>query len=446
MWTVELIVIAVMIVFNSVFAGYEIALASIGPGRLNALVKNRRRGAAAALRMKENIEASLAVVQLGITLVGAVAAATGGAGAEESLQPLLIGWGLSPAVAQLLAIAIVVAPLTVITIVFGELVPKVFALRNKERVCLKLSPAMEWFSYSVWPAVWILENSVAWIMKWGIRGWGARGDEESKESAMQELHAAASTARRSRFIGPREEGIIVSASRLAATPLRGVMLPAEYIGMLVADQSLSDALIAAHREMHTRFPVTEVRGNPQRIIGYVNFKDIVAALRLSPQTPSLRNLVRRLRNFDANTSVADCLEHLMRERIHIASVRESSGEIAGMITLEDIVEEIVGEIHDEFERMPAHLTPAGQGWIAGGFVSLSELRETAGIELEPLGEKPIYTLNDWIAERLGRPPRGGDEVTTDACRVLVRKTRHVLVQEAYLDCHNDLEESGGSPP
>ena len=164
----------------------------------------------------------------------------------------------------------------------------------------------------------------------------------------------------------------------------------------------------------------------------MNFKDIVAALRQSPRDPSLPNLVRHLPTFDAQTSVADCLEHLIRERNHIALVHESDGRTIGMITLEDIVEELVGEIHDEFDRMPAHLTQAGPGWIAGGFVSLSHLREVTGIELQGTSEKPVYTLSDWIVERLGHPPHGGDEVATDTCRILVRKVRHVLVQEAYL--------------
>ena len=441
MWTIELIVIAAMIAFNSVFAAYEIALAAVGLGRLHALVMERRRGAVAALRMKQKMEASLAVVQLGITVVGATAAAICGAGAEESIEPTLRGFDLSEGVSQFLAIALVVAPLTVITIILGELVPKVFALRNKEWVCLKLSPVMQWFAYSVWPAVWFLEAAVTWIMKWGERGLRSCSDGGSKEVAMQELRGAAVLARMSRFIGHREEGIIVSASRLASIPLQNIMLPSEYIGMLVADQTLAEALVAAHQEMHTRFPVTEQLGNPQRIIGYANFKDIVAALRLSPRDPSLRNLVRRLRCFDADMSVADCLEHLIRERNHIALVREPGGRTIGMITMEDIVEELVGEIHDEFDRIPAHLTPAGQGWIAGGFVSLSHLRDTTGIELRPLSEKPIYTLSDWIVERLGRPPRGADEIQGDSCRIVVRKTRHVLVQEAYL---RRIEDTGAA--
>ncbi len=448
MWTVELIVIAVMIAFNSVFAAYEIALASVGLGRLHSLVGQRRRGAASALHMKQKMEASLAVVQIGITLVGATAAATGGAGAEESIEPKLIGWGISETTSQFLAIAMIVVPLVVITILLGELVPKVFALRNKEWVCLVLSPAMQWFSYCVWPAVWFLETCVTGIMKWGEQGRESRG--ETEQEVIQDLRGAATLARVSRLIGHREESIILGASRLATTPIRRVMLPVQHIGMLTVNQSLAEALIVAHQEMHTRYPVTEVAGDPQRIIGYVNFKDIVAALRLSPQDPSLRNLLRSLPSFDANTSVADCLEQLMHQRIHIALVLGADGKIIGMVTLEDIIEELVGEIHDEFDRIPAHLVRAGQGWIVGGFVPLSQLRHESGIKLPPVSDKPIYTLNDWIVERLGRPPQGGDEISEPDCRIVVRKTRQTLVQEAYVrklhsdDVGNDEARAGVS--
>jgi putative hemolysin len=432
MGTFELLVIVAMIALNGVFAGYEMALASIGLGRLQTLAREGRPGAKAALRMKQRMEASLAVVQLGITLVGATAAATSGAGAEESIEPLLRRTGFSAGAAEFLSLALVVASLTAATIIVGELIPKVFSLRNKEWVCLTLSRPMSWFSLSVWPAVWLLAWIVTRITTWGKDKGARRGSGGDRESAVQEIHEAAALARMSRLIGHREEGIIVSASRLAETPLRRIMLPAQYIGMLVANQSLSEALIAAHQEMHTRFPVTEEAGNPERIIGYVNFKDIVAALRVSPSAPSLAKLVRRLPTFDAEMATADCLEHLIREHIHIALVRDVSQGIVGLVTLEDIIEELVGEIYDEFDRMPAYLTPVGEGWIAGGFVSLKRLCDETGIELHPLSEKPLYSLNDWVVERLGRPPRGGDTITADSVRVMVRKTRQTLVQEAYL--------------
>jgi putative hemolysin len=436
MWTVELAVMLLMIGLNSVFAAYEISLASIGAGRLHGFLAEKKLGADAAVRMKENIEGSLAVVQLGITLVGVIAAAIGGAGAEETFEPILLRWGVPESVSQILAIAIVVIPLTIVTIVVGELVPKVFALRNKELVCLTLSPIMEWFAVSVKPAVWFLETSVTWIMRIGGRH---NADDENK-AAIQELHGAAAFARISRLIGQREEGIIMSASRLSSTSVKKIALPAEHMDMLVTDQDLSEALLAAHQNMHTRYPVTEEKGNAQRIIGYVNFKDIVANLRYAAHTSSLRKLIRSLMTFDVETPVSDCLERLIRERSHIALVKDHTGSIVGMITLEDIIEELVGEIHDEYDHIPSHLNKAGDGWIAGGFVSLNQLRDVAGIDLKAIGDKPLYTLSDWVFESLGRPPRGGDSIKSDCYQIIVRKTRNVLVQEAYLSANEVTSE------
>ncbi len=434
MWTVELFIIAVMIAFNSVFAAYEIALASIGLARLDTLVRERRRGAAAAMRMKRNMEASLAAIQLGITLVSAVAAATGGVGAAETIGPVLVGLGASEAMVQFLTVAIVVLPLTVVTIMLGELVPKVFALRNTEWMCLRLSPVIEWFAYCVWPAVSFFDSSVRMIIKLGENCWrpGSTSRTSSGEAALQELRAIAAVARTSRLIGGREEQIILNATGLSSTPARSIVLPVQYISLLAADDSLEQALIAAHHDMHTRFPVTEKVGDPQSIIGYVNFKDIVSCLRLSPQEPSIRGIMRPLPSFSADDTVAHCLERLIRDHGHIALVRDADGTILGMITIEDIVEELVGEIYDEYDYLPHYIIPAGNGWIVGGNASLARVHEATGIMLSARAEKPASTLNEWAIEKLGRPPKGGDVLTTDAARLLVRKVRRQLLLEAHL--------------
>jgi len=437
-WTIELLVMAVMVAVNSVFAAYEIALASIGLARLDTLANQHRTGAAAALRMRNNMEASLAVVQLGITLVGAIAAATGGAGAEEMIEPWLREAGLPGGVAQFGSIVLVVIPLTVVTIIFGELVPKVFALRHKEWVCLKLSPFMEWFAYCTWPAVWFFETSVDVIMRWGSRlqpkAAGAAG--HSEEAALQELRAIAALARMSRLIGAREEGIIVNAARLSNLPIRRIMLPAEYISTLNLNSELGDALIAAHHDMHTRFPVCEKIGDPQTIIGYVNFKDIVACMRISPHEPSIRAIIRPLSTLQAEQSVASALEQLIREHHHIALVKDADGTVVGMVTLEDIIEELVGEIHDEFDRLPAHITSSGTGWVVGGGTSLSQLEKITGVQLPLEGDghtPPPATLNEWVLRHLGRPVDRGEEVKIDGVRILIRKERRQAVQEAQLN-------------
>ena len=436
MWGLELTVILAMIGVNSVFAGYEIALASVSLGRLQVLAGESWRGADAALRLKGNIEGSFAVAQLGMTLAGAIAAATGGAEAQELIAPLLQSrLGASPGLAQALAIALVVVPLTAVTMVFGELVPKVFALRNKEWLCLKLSPTMRWFALGVWPAVWLLEKAVTTIRHWGERLWRPKlpGDASSEAAELLELRAGAALARAYSLIGHREEGIIVGATGLSTRPVCAIMLPADHISMLDANASLADSLIAAHLDMHTRFPVAERSGDPQAIIGYVTFKDIVAHLRLTPHGPSLRAVLRPIPSLPDELPIANGLERLLREHTHIALVRDAANQVVGMITLEDILEELVGDIQDEYDRLPVHTVASGNAWVVGGGISLARLQEAAGIDLT--GDLPAggsRTLSDWVVGHLGRPVLGGEVIERGGIRVVVRKIRRHRVQEAQV--------------
>jgi putative hemolysin len=436
MWGVELVVMLGMVAVNSVFAGYEIALAAVSLSRLHALVRDNRAGAKAALFMKENLEGSLAAVQLGITLVGAIAAATGGAGAAGQIAPSLQqALGLSSGAAELLALTVVVVPLTAVTIIFGELAPKVFALRNKEWVCLRLSPGARWFTLSVWPVVWLLEAAVTALMRLGERHWKARLDRQATTDAadLQELRATVALARTSRLIGPQEEKIILGATGLSQRPVREIMLPAGGINMLDADAPVGDSLVAAHLDMHTRFPVSDRAGDPQAIIGFVNFKDIVALMRLSARQPATRAVVRPIPSFPADTPIALCLERLIRDHTHIALVRGDDGRVVGMVTLEDIIEELVGDIEDEYDHLPAHAVPTGAGWVVGGGIDLNRLRELTGLDLTV--DKPrteARHLSEWVIGHLQRPVRGGEVLERGDVRVVVRKVRRNRVLEAQV--------------
>lgn len=445
MGIVELIVMAAMVVFNGVFAGYEIALAAVTIPRLQVLVRENRAGAKAALHMKENVEASLAAVQVAITLLGAIAAAIGGAGAVESIRPfLLAGLGFSPAAATVVAFAAVVIPLTFLTIMFGELIPKVFSLRNKEWVCLRLSPVMRWFCVSVWPVVWLFETGVMGLLAWSERRWRPKVSPTAKRESteLQELRAYAAYARASRIIGEREERIILGAARLSSLTVREIMLPAEHLSMLNMQASLGESIVTAHLEMHTRFPVAERPGDPQSILGYVNFKDLVALMRLSrPHEASLKAILRPMLSLDAELAITVCLERMMREHTHIALVCETTadaaGRVVGLITLEDIIEELVGDIQDEYDRLPVHATPSGWAWVVGGGLTLLRLKATAGIDLTTdmpthKVEGGVRTVSDWIFGHLNGTVRGGDVLERGNWRIVVRKVRRQKVLEAQI--------------
>ena len=214
--------------------------------------------------------------------------------------------------------------------------------------------------------------------------------------------------------------------------------------MLSLSNSMADSLVAAHLDMHTRFPVTARTGDPQGIVGYVNFKDIVAQLRLSPHEPSLRGILRPLTSLADSLPIASCLERMIREHTHIALVRESSEKVLGMITLEDIIEELVGEIHDEYDRLPAHVLASGSAWVVGGGTTIPALQELTGINLTAdLPRADVRTLSEWVAGHLGRPVRGGDLIQRNRLRVLVRKVRRQQVLEAQITPRRERRMASG---
>jgi len=347
----EIIIVICMIILNAIFASYEMALATIFKSRLIVLKNQKKKGADASLFMKDKMEASLAVIQLAITLVGAIAATTGGAGISETLKPYFIAtMGFSELLAEVISLIIFVVPLSCAIIIFGELVPKTFALNNREWVCLKLSPVMKVLSIIAYPIVRVFEIIVKKIVGFSSKKITGQLQNEEK-TVIHELKAAASLARSLRLIGLSQEKIVLSAADLSSRTISGIMLPSSEISMIPIHLNLSDALIKAQLDMHTRFPVCEIENDPQAITGYINFKDIVSALKVNPEDCSIEGITRPIKKVRDEALISDVLAQMINEKAHIAIVITEEDRVAGLVTLEDIVEEFVGEIEDEFDRM-----------------------------------------------------------------------------------------------
>jgi magnesium and cobalt exporter, CNNM family len=428
-----LLVILGMLLLNALFAAYELALASVRIDRLRHLAEQKRRGAATALRMKNRMEGSLAVVQLGITLVGAIAAAAGGASAEEDLGPWLqAAVGIrNGQLADFLALVIIVIPLSAITIIAGELIPKVLAMKNAEFFCTLLSPAMWIFTLVVYPAVWFLERVTKAFVTLAEKIFPSRADDH--QTGLHELRAQVNLLRASQVIGMQEERIILQASRLSSMTVGDIMMPEDDIVMVLADAPLSENLVIAHMDLHTRFPVTARRGDPQAIIGYVTFKDMVLLAKTHPGNPVIREIVRSLISLPVDISLSEALRRMIADHQHLALVRGDKGRVLGMITQEDIFEELVGDIQDEFDRLPKHISPAGQQLVVGGGVSLNQLRKSLKRDELGSGLPPATTLNDWLNHGREDPLKGGDMLVVDGIWAQVRKVRRRRVTEAILD-------------
>ncbi|MCU0915804.1 MAG: hemolysin family protein [Planctomycetes bacterium] len=431
MFIYELIVIGAMLALNAIFAAYEMGLASISRARLAILLHDHKKGAADAVFMKDRMEASLAVVQVGITLVGAVAAATGGAGVQEQFSPALEQWGLSPTLADIVALVLLVVPLTFVTIVFAELVPKMIALHNNEWVVLRLSPVMKVLSRVAYPVVWITEATVKAIVDLLPRQ--TRAESGAKSQWLHELRAAVSLARTSKLLGEREEKIVLAAAQMSARPVGDIVIPAQDMSTIYVGSSLMEALIQAHMDMHTRFPVCMRPNDPQSVETYVNFKDIVAAMRVNPKDPSLKGISRPIRKVPETLPLSSLLETMIQQKTHIVLVVTADGTVLGMVTLEDVIEELVGEIEDEFDRLPVHIHPCGAAWIMGGGVPMTTVASTAGLNWSTkFGTGRVPSLAEWTRQNASDGLKGGEAIETDGLRVVPRKFRRKRLSEALV--------------
>ena len=294
-----------------------------------------------------------------------------------------------------------------------------------------LSPLMWVFGLIVYPAVWLFEfitKAVVTLVE-RLLPTGS-GDQDV---GLHELRAQVNLLRAGKVIGLQEERIIIQASRLSSIKVGEIMLPEDDIVMAIADAPLSENLVIAHMDLHTRFPVTAHKGDPQAIIGYVTFKDMMLLAKTHPGNPVLREVVRPLISLPREMMLSDALRRMTAEHLHLALVRGDGGTVVGMITQEDIFEELVGDLQDEFDRLPKHLSPSGHQLVVGGGVTLKQLRDH--LKRQDLGASlpASTTLNDWLNYGREDPLRGGDTAIIDGIWSQVRKIRRRRITEALLD-------------
>lgn len=428
-----LLIILTMLIINSVFSAYEIALTSISLGRLKLLVEENKKGAIDALAMKNRIESSLAVVQIGISLAGGIAATTGGAGAGEKISTFIQNqMNFSKSFSEVISIIIIVIPLTSITIIFGELVPKTIAIKNSEKVCLYFSPSMKYFSYIVYPSVVFFEWATKAIVKLFEKQTKfilSKGD-----IGLIELKAQASALKASRIINHEQEKMIVGASNLSTTTVSDILIPEYDIATLFIDSELKDQLTKVHLDPYTRFPVTERELDPQFIIGYVNIKELIFLPVTHPNNQNVREIMQPLLNFEANTTIVEAFSLMMKDHVHLALVRNNS-LIIGMITIEDILEEVVGDMQDEFDRLPKHITPIGKNYIVGGGVSINFLLKNLDL-IDNSNYPNDMTFSEWVKKNHNNKIKSGDFIKVNNITIIVRKVKLNHIFEAMIALQN----------
>jgi putative hemolysin len=402
---VGLVVLFVLI--GGVFAAAEIALVSLRDSQARALASHGRRGRVVA-ELNKDPNRFLAAVQVGVTLAGFMSAAFGGATLSGDLAPVLVGWGLSQGAADIVALVLVTIAISYLSLVLGELAPKRLGLQRAEGFALALGPMIDRISRFSRPVIWLLSVSTNGVVR--LLG----GDPSAKREQMtdQELRELVGTHE---TLGEEERRILEDVFEAGDRQIREVMIPRTEVDFLDGSTPVYKAVKEALSQPHSRYPV--IRGSADDVIGFVHVRDLLDP-QVSTRGVRLEELARNALVLPWTRPILAALADMRREGSHLAIVADEYGGTAGIVTMEDLVEELVGDIKDEYDVAEAETTHHRGGDVeVDGLINLDDFEDETGMELP---EGPYETVAGFIMARLGRLPEEGDFVDFDDRRIVVR--------------------------
>lgn len=410
----EAILIFFLILANGFFAASEIAVIATRKSRIDALLEKGVGSAAAVARLKSDPDRFLATVQIGVTLVGSLASAIGGAAAIGFLKPqieslplpLVARWG------EAIAILVVVLPISYLLLVLGELVPKSLALRFSEQIACLVARPIDLLSRITSYLVKTLtasSNAVLWMF-------GGREGEGTSFISVEEVKLLIREGAAKGIFNETEKELIHSVFEFADTPVKAVMIPRTEIHALEIHASLDDVAKSFVESGFSRIPVYE--RELDHVIGILYNKDIFKALQ-EKNGFRIRDHLHPAFFVPSSLPISELLKQLQRRHFAMALVVNEFGEIEGLATLEDLLEEIVGEIRDEYdreERGPVERLPDGSMVIQGSAL-LKDLKSDYGLPFEESAD--YHTLAGFVLAKLKRIPRGGERVEQDGYRLTI---------------------------
>lgn len=396
----NLALISLFVLLGGFFAAAEIALVSLRQSQVHRLEDLGRRGAGVA-RLKSDPNRMLSAVQVGVTFTGFFASSYGGATLAVRLEPPLVGWGLPVGVATTVALVLVTAFVSYLSLVFGELAPKRLALQKPEAVSLATAGVLDAVATAFRPVIWLLSVSTNGVVR--LLGVSPRADEQQVgEEELRDM------VRTSDQFTTEERRLITDAFEVGDRVLSEVMVPRTEVDFLDADTGAADAVDEVLGKPHSRYPVLR-DGSADDVVGFVHVRDLYEASRGS-RARTVGSLARPITTLPGTKPALAALTAMRgRGGGHLAVVADEYGGTAGIVSLEDLVEEIVGEIWDEYDPRERPAAPPAEGVVElDGLLHRSEVADRSGIALP---EGPYDTLAGFVLARLGRMPREGDSVT-----------------------------------
>ena len=400
--------VVVFVLIGGVFAAAEISLVSLRDSQVRALAGRGKRGRTVA-ELNEDPNRFLAAVQIGVTLMGFLSAAFGGATLSGDLAPVLEGWNIPDGVAEPFALVLVTIAISYLSLVLGELVPKRLALQRAEGFALVLGPMIDRISTISRPVIWLLSVSTNAVVR--LLGGDPRAQrEQMSDEELRELVNAHET------LGEEERRIVEDVFEAGDRQIREVMIPRTEVDFLDSQTPVYKAAKDALAQPHSRYPV--IRGSADDVIGFVHVRDLLDPA-MAGRSVRVGELARTTLTLPWTRPILAALADMRREGTHLAIVADEYGGTAGIVTMEDLVEELIGDIKDEYDLDEGETTHHRGGDVeVDGLLNLDDFEDETGVELP---DGPYETVAGYIMAQLGRVPEVGDSTDYDDHRIVVRE-------------------------
>lgn len=425
-------VVILFILLASIFVAAEIALISLREGQVKAMAEKGKRGARVAA-LTSNPNRFLAAVQVGVTLSGFLSAAFGAERLGNYIIPRLQDAGLSTTVSETLSLIGLTIVIAYFSLVFGELVPKRLALQFSERIALFVATPVSFTARFFRPLIWLLSHSSDLVLKlFGV------DPKASKQDISEEELVDLVTGHKA--LTEEERDIVEEVFNASERQVHEVMVPRTEVDFLDGNLTVADATRIAVEKSHSRYPV--VRGTSDEVIGFIHVRDLMDP-EVAGSNKAIMSLVRNIVFLPGTKGVLPALSEMRTQRQQIAIVLDEYGGTDGIVTLEDLVETLIGDIHDEYDDQTAEVSNQSRTgeYEIDGLISLDDLLEQTGVEVP---EGPYETLSGYVMHVLGRIPEINDVIHLDAARMTVLSMEGKRVGTLLLSRLNEQPESIGS--
>ena len=345
----NLFLVAVFIGLTAFFVGAEFAILKVRLSRIDQLISEGNKKAVLAKKVAQNLDYYLSACQLGITVTGLILGALGEPTVEKMLHPVFDDMGISDSVSTILSYAIALAVVTFLHVVIGELAPKTLAIQFAERLSLLLSPPLYWFGKVTKPFINALNGSARLI----LRVFGVQPAGHETVHSEEELKLIVTQSYESGEINQTELAYLENIFAFDERILKDIMIPRNQIVTLDKQMSLAEILETLDQYEYTRYPVAE-NGDKDLLVGFINTKEMLTSIAAGREKP-IKDFIHEMPRLKSTTHIKDVLLRMQQNRVHMAIVIDEKGHTAGLVTMEDILEEIVGEIKDEYngDELPA---------------------------------------------------------------------------------------------